>query len=234
MLRISHPLACATAALIAVADLTGAQSLRPLNRHKFGIDGTLMMPTGEFDRFVGIGGGLGTSLVAGIDNEGILGIRIDGSMLWYGHESWDIWLGPRMPNSYLDASTANMIFSLGVGPQITLGTGRVRPYGYGTAGLSYFVTISSVTGADGYEYDSHTDFDDWSFALAAGGGLLTQISNGPKPVFLDLGVRWTHNGTTDYLRKGSIVSEPNGAVVLHPIRSEANHWSFQLGVTRVF
>jgi len=230
MLRITRSLACAAAALAAVADITEAQSLRPITRHKLGVEATLMVPTGQFGQFVDVGGGLGMSFVAGIDAEGILGIRIEGSGLWYGHESWDVWLGPRLPYSYVHASTDNMIFSAGVGPQVTLGTGRLRLYGFGTAGFSYFVTTSSVSGVDGYDYDSHTNFDDWSAAFATGGGLLTQLSGGGHPVFLDLGARWTYTGTTDYLREGGIVSTPDGGVIFYPIRSEASRWNFSLGV----
>jgi len=234
MLRRSRYLICAAAALAAITDLAAAQSLVPITRNQFGINGTLMRPTGQFQQFVDWGGGLGMYFVGGIDTHGILGIRVDGSALWYGHESWDIWLGPRLPYSYLRASTDNMIFSLGVGPQITFGTGRVRPYGFGTAGVSYFVTTSSVTGVDGYDYESNTNFDDMSFALTAGGGLLTQIAGRHKPVFLDVAAHWTHNGTTDYLREGGIIDGPDGSMILLPIRSEANHWSFRLGVTFAF
>jgi len=234
MFRVVRHLACGAAALAAATNVAAAQSLVPVTRNQFGISATLIRPTGEFQRFVDWGGGLGMYFVAGMDTHGILGIRVDGSALWYGHESWDIWLGPRLPYSYLRASTDNMIFSLGVGPQVTFGTGRVRPYGFGTAGLSYFVTWSSVSGVDGYDYESNTNFDDMSFALSAGGGLLTQIAGRNKPVFLDIAAHWTHNGTTDYLREGSIIDAPDGSMIMLPIRSEANHWSFRLGVTFAF
>jgi hypothetical protein len=234
MFRVCRHLIRGAAVLAAVTNLAAAQSLVPLTRNQFGISGTLIRPTGQFQQFVDWGGGLGTYFVAGMDAHGILGIRVDGSALWYGHESWDIWLGPRLPYSYLRASTDNMIFSLGVGPQVTFGTGRVRPYGFGTAGFSYFVTWSSVSGVDGYDYESNTNFDDMSFALSAGGGLLTQIAGRHKPVFLDMAAHWTHNGTTDYLREGSIVDSPDGSMIMLPIRSEANHWSFRLGVTFAF
>lgn len=235
MFRVVRRLMCGVAALATLTSLAAAQAPVPVARHQAGFSGTLIRPTGEFERFVDWGGGLGVFFVAGMDTHGMLGIRVDGSALWYGHEGWDVWLGPRMPYSYVHASTDNMIFSLGVGPQVTLGTGRVRPYGFGTAGFSYFVTWSSVSGDDGYAYDSNTNFDDMSVALSAGGGLLTQIAGKGKPVFLDLSAQWTHNGTTDYLREGSIVTDPStGALIVLPIRSEANLWSFRLGVTWAF
>jgi hypothetical protein len=47
---------------------------------------------------------------------------------------------------------------------------------------------------------------------------------------LDVGALWTHNGRTTYLREGSIIEYPDGSVTIVPIRSEANHWTFRLGV----
>ena len=40
-----------------------------------------------------------------------------------------------------------------------------------------------------------------------------------------------HNGVTTYLREGDIVDRPDGSIVIFPRRSEANLWSFRLGVS---
>jgi hypothetical protein len=219
----------------AVAGLTilpaaiGAQTLVPVHRHKLGISGTMLNPTGEFRRFVQWGGGLGMYFVPGLDMHGMLGLRVEGSAQWYGHESYDVWLGPRIPQGYVRVTTNNMIFTAGAGPQITLGTGPVRPYGFGTAGFSYFATITS-TGDSEYDYVSNTNFDDLRFALSAGGGLLVQLNRGHKPIWFDIGGQWTHNGRTQYLRTGSIRETADGGLVLFPIYSNADFWTFRLGV----
>jgi hypothetical protein len=68
------------------------------------------------------------------------------------------------------------------------------------------------------------------FALSAGGGLLVQVARQGHPVFLDVGAAWIHNGQTTYLREGSLIEQPDGSMIIVPIRSEANHWTFRFGV----
>jgi len=228
MLVFTRGLVCAALALTTVSAAGSAQRLVPVTKHKVGVYGALLLPSGQFQRFVDWGGGLGLYFVPGLTWGGTLGLRIDGSALWYGHESFDVWLGPRMPYDYARVSTDNLIAAFGIGPQFTIGSGPVRPYGFGTIGGSYFATVSH-SGTSEYAASS-TNFDDWSLALAAGGGLLVEISRRHNPVWLDLSAQWTHNGVTDYLREGSIVETADGGLRVYPIRSEANHWSFRLGV----
>jgi hypothetical protein len=47
---------------------------------------------------------------------------------------------------------------------------------------------------------------------------------------LDFGADYHHNGVTTYLREGDIVDRPDGSIVIFR-RSEANLWSFRLGVS---
>jgi hypothetical protein len=211
-----------------------AQNLAPVRRNVAGINGAFMQPTGEFEQFVPSGGGFGVNFVSALDPYGILGIRLDGGVLWYGHEHYDVWLGPRLPYDYLTMNTDNFIVNLGVGPQITLGHGVMRPYGFGLAGISYFATATTLDDDWGETYESDTNFEDTQFALSAGGGLLIEIGGRRSPLLLDLGAVWTHNGETTYLREGSIVTDPYGYTVIRPIRSEADHWVFRLGVAFEF
>ncbi|MDH4351851.1 MAG: hypothetical protein OEW56_11955, partial [Gemmatimonadota bacterium] len=60
--------------------------------------------------------------------------------------------------------------------------------------------------------------------------LLVQLGGRSHPLYLDLGAQWTYNGRTTYLREGSMIEYPDGSMVILPIRSEANHWVFRLGV----
>lgn len=218
-------------AVVATAsDVTGQSNLVPVRRNVLGVSAAFMQPTGEFEQFVSWGGGVDLSFVAGLQRQGPLGLRVQGSVLWYGHEHYDVWVGPRLPNSYFRVNTNNFIANLGVGPQLTLGDGAVRPYGFGLAGVSYFATTSSVEDDWGDTWDSETNFDDARFALGAGGGLLVQLGGRSRPVFLDVGAHWTYNGRTTYLREGSIIEYPDGSMLIVPIRSDANHWTFRLGV----
>ena len=153
------------------------------------------------------------------------------SSLIYGHESLKRPLSSTIQRVTVDVDTDNLIASLGVGPQLTLGHGALRPYLYGTVGFSYFATVSSASGtADAGSFASSTNFDDVTAALTAGGGLLLRISRGMHPVSLDLSAQKTYHGETTYLRKGSLLESPDGSISFIPIRSEANLVTFRIGV----
>lgn len=221
-------------ALAAVPAAVWSQGLIPAHQNLVGVSGAFMLPTGDFHNFVSSGGGGNLTFVAGIGGQGTLGVRFDAGVLWYGHEHYDVWLGPRVPYAYTRVSTDNFIGTFGLGPQITLGRGPVRPYGFGLAGLSYFVTTSSVEDGWADYYDSETNFDDLRFALGAGGGFLVQLGSGRSPVMLDVGAQYTWNGETAYLREGSMIELPGGGLLINPVVSEANHWTFRAGVVWAF
>ncbi len=220
------------AGLAGLPGTTAAQQLRVLPpRHMLGINGTLVRPVGEFQQFVDWGGGLGMYGVINLAPNGLLGLRFDGSFVIYGHERYSTPLSPWVPRVWVDVSTDNMIFSLGLGPQLTLGNGPLRPYLFGTAGLAYFTTVSSVKGADDWDaFAQSTNFDDVTVALTGGGGMLLRLTRGRHPVSLDLSLQSTYHGETEYLRRGGIVENPDGSLTLFPIRSQTNVVSFRAGV----
>ncbi len=196
-----------------------------------GINGMLARPVGEFQQFVKWGGGLGLYGVVHFDRDRHFGLRLDGSYVLYGHESFSAPLSTTIPRVGVDVTTSNWFTSFGIGPQFNLAGGPLRPYVYGTIGFSYFATTSSVRGdADLFEFASSTNFDDFTGSLTAGGGLLIRLSSGRRPVSLDLAVQTTHNGEADYLKEGGIIDQPDGSLVLLPIRSETNVMLFRLGV----
>lgn len=198
-------------------------------RHLFGISGTLARPVGEFRNFVSWGGGGSLYGVFNFKN-GPLGIRFDGSFLTYGHEKSRVPLSLTIQRIWVDVSTDNFILAGGVGPQLTLGAGPVRPYVYGTVGFSYFATVSSVEGAsDDAAFASTTNYDDVTAGLSAGGGLLIQMSRGKHPVSLDLSVQSFYNGRMSYLRSGSLLEAADGSISFIPIRSDANLVTFRVG-----
>ena len=114
-----------------------------------------------------------------------------------------------------------------------LPSGAVRPYLNGTVGLSYFFTRSSVEGsADLEPFASSTNFDDATFAWAAGGGLYIPLRRGRKnPLSLDIGAQYHANGEARYLREGSIQEDGTGEIFFDPIRSQTNLITYRLGIT---
>ena len=218
-------------ALVGLASPAFAQGLveaSPTSR--FGIAGVLLAPVGEFDQFVDLGGGVNVYGVVGLDRKGVAGLRFDGSFMGYGHERVTVPLSRTVQRVFVDVTTTNLLASFGMGPQITIGNGPLRPYVYGTVGFSYFATVSSVGGTRDFgDFGSSTNFDDLTFATAVGGGLLISLSEGRRPVALDLSVRSLFNGRTEYLRSGSIIDRPDGSIAFTPIVSDANLLEFRAG-----
>jgi opacity protein-like surface antigen len=190
-------------------------------------------PQGEFRDFVNSGWGGGVHYLLRADRDGWLGLRVDASLLNYGHERervpFSSTVGGRIA---LDQTTDNNIAFVGAGPQIGLPTGTLRPYVNGFAGVSYIFTESSVSGSSsGESFASTTNYDDASFAYGGGAGLYIPVSRRRNPVSIDAGVQYRHNGQADYLREGGITDNPDGSITLHPIRSQTNLFTFHVGVS---
>jgi hypothetical protein len=193
-----------------------------------GIAGLLAQPTGQFSNFVDFGGGLAGHVLWEPVPGGLFGLRTDGSYLIYGRETRRYGLLPLID---VDVTTSNQIAGLQLGPQVSLGQGPVRIYGFGQVGFSYFATTSSVEGsADIGDFASTTNFDDFTLATSVGGGLRFQLSSGRTPVALDLGARYLYNGRVRYLTEASIeVTDTD--VIISPIESQANLVLYHIGVT---
>lgn len=188
-------------------------------------------PQGEFSNYVDRAWGIGANLTW--TPTPILGLRVDGGFMNYGHETYRVPLSNTIGGRVLvDLTTDNNIAWIGVGPQISVPSGAIRPYANATAGIAYFATTSSVRGDDSNEsFASDTNYDDTVFQWGAGGGLLIPVSHGNTPVALDLGVRYHGNGNVSYVTEGGIEDHEDGSITIHAIESEAPVLSFHVGVT---
>jgi hypothetical protein len=178
---------------------------------------------------VDIAGGLDVFGAFNLGGSEALALRVDGSYLIYGAENRFV------PQGYFPVSinTTYSIATFGLGPQVTLGQGPLRLYGFGTFGASYLWVRSSY-GVDGCGCDafaSGTDFDDWTAALQGGGGVLLDLHTRHVPVAIDLGARYLSNGNAWYVSPGDVVPQPNGDVLIYPVRSRANLVMFHAGVS---
>jgi opacity protein-like surface antigen len=156
-------------------------------------------PQGEFGYFVDDGFGLSAHGVFSVGRQRVLGVRLEGSFILYGHERYSVPLSRTIPRVWVDVSTDNIIASGFIGPQITVGLGPLRPYLHGGVGLSYFSTYSSVHGDPCCIYHpvvSSTNFDDWVPALTGGGGLYLALS---RSVMIDITGQYVHNGRVEYM-----------------------------------
>ena len=193
--------------------------------------GTLARPVGEFQDFVSWGGGLSAYWTMAFDRDRHYALRVDATGLLYGHERFYIPLSPSVGRVRLSVSTDNFIVGAGAGPEFATQMGPFRPYLFGTAGFSYFATVSSVSDdPGGPTLGNTTNFDDWRLALTAGTGVQVLVSHGRKPIALDFGAVLTRNGETDYLTRGGVIDNGDGTVTVLPIRSNADLVTMRVGV----
>jgi hypothetical protein len=206
----------------------------------FGGSFTIAQPQGEFHDYVDSGLGANLNYIHKLDRDGWLALRVDGGFAIYGYERQRVPLSPSLGGRIMvDLTTSNDIAWIGVGPQIGVPDGTLKPYVNGYVGYSYLATTSSVESSryyDDEDYFSTTNFDDWSFSYGGGAGLYIPVRGGPQPVSIDLGVRYHNNGRAEYLREGDIQDNPDGSITLFPVRSDTDlltfHIGFSVGIAR--
>jgi len=188
----------------------------------FGINLAVGAPQGDFARNVDVAGGLDAFGTVNLGAGNPLGLRFEGAYLVYGSDH------------QFDLNTTYAIATLGVGPQITVGQGPMRLYGFGTVGFSYISAYSSFPDGCGcYSYGSQTDFSDWTSSLQAGGGMLLTLGR-RTPVSLDIGARYLSSGFANYVAPGDVQPQPNGDVVVYTSRARPNltivHFGVSIGI----
>ncbi|MDH3205637.1 MAG: hypothetical protein OEO79_03455 [Gemmatimonadota bacterium] len=188
-------------------------------------------PVGDLGTFFdqGFGAQLGGSWAMTEDRR--LRLRADLGGVVYGHERIAMCF-PTTCRIGVDLTTTNNIFFAGVGPEYAFTSGAFEPYVFGTIGMSYFATISSLSGAnDGADYFDTTNYSDVVMAWKVGGGARVRVRRGRRPISLDFGIERHENGIANFLTEGDILDNPDGSVSLFPNRSEANLMTFRFGVS---
>jgi len=221
------PAVLLAAAVPAAAQRYGLREVRDIGTG--GINLVVAVPVGEFRRTVDVAGGVDVFGTLNLGRGSPVALRLDGSYLLYGHDSRIV----TQPYAPLAINTTYSIATFGVGPQLTIGTGPVKLYGFGTFGASYISARSSyrVDGCGCETFGSATDFDDWTAALQTGGGLLVVVNSRHAPVALDLGARYLYNGDAWYVSPGDVVPQPNGDVFVYPAHSRADLVMLHVGVS---
>ena len=234
----SFIIAPAVALLVVNAGTTQAQSFDdgsgPATRpFSVSVGGLAALPQQEFDRYVNNGYGLGASLRYAPAGFGPLSLRADAGFVAYGNQRTRGCVGGTAGcRVRLDVSTSNTIFMAGVGPQLTMSRGPVRPYANGSVGLAYFLTQSSLDGSAGLSpFARASHFDDVTFAATGGAGVYVPISTRDRLVAIDLGASYHWNGRASYLREGSVRNGSDGSLTINPVRSKANLLAVHLGVS---
>ena len=185
---------------------------------------------GDLGFLVDQGFGLEVAAGAPMTEDGHLRVRGDVGVIVYGYERLSYCGITCRAGS--DLTTTNSILFGGIGPEVVFATGKVEPYVHASAGLSYFVTMSSVDDNDGYgSYNETTNLSDLVFGVKYGGGVRFQVGGHHRPIYLDFGIDRHDNGIANFLTRGDIEDHPDGSVTIFPNRSEANLVTFRFGVS---
>jgi opacity protein-like surface antigen len=226
LLRVLFLLAAAGIAAKTVA----AQPASPKPSEWLGGGGLLIgIPLGEFADATDEGFGV-VGHVVFTPGGGPFGLRLQAGGLVYGSRK----IATPVPGTggliTESLSTDNWLLNAGIGPQLTVRSGPVRPYVYALAGIGYFATETSFGDSYGYYGDhSTTNYDDTTFAWSAGAGLLIPVS---RSLAIDVGVQYVGNGTVRYLAEGDLLPSPGAdPPVIRPRQTEANLLTITVGVS---
>jgi hypothetical protein len=185
-----------------------------------GLTLVVAQPLGEFRRNGDVAAGLTGFAVAGLGGGG-LGLRIDGAYLVYdaAYRGYGV-------------STTSAIGTLAVGPQLTVGQGPVRLYGFATLGGSLFWSSVSYAGGCGC-YDSEDFMLDGHFTTTTqlGTGMLIAVSRRHTPVAIDLGVREVRHARVGYVPAGGIQDNGDGTFTVRRVETPVELRIFQVGVS---
>jgi hypothetical protein len=205
---------------------------RIAQRFNGGLTFSVAQPVGEFRRFARAGFGISAAGVAGVDQAGVLGLRVEGGAQNYGRFSAPFQTQSAILGAPGRQVTSNDVYWGAVGPQLTVPLGPVRPYGFATAGIANFATTSRLLGAgitgQGQEFVSSTDLSNWATTQALGGGLRVRLvrQNG-TPVHLDLGAQRHYVRSARYLTPGAVPGQT--AVSLLSSAGRADFLTYHVG-----
>lgn len=190
------------------------------------------VPQGAFERNVDTGYGFGGHLLLPISRGGWLRARLEVGNVIYGRETLEVPLSRTVGRVRVDVTTTNNVAMLGVGPELIVPAGRVRPYLNGLVGGSLLFTESSVEGDRNVTaFARDTNFSDLTWAVAPGGGVAILLGGGPGSLRLDLGAQYRFQGTARYLQEGGTEDRPDGTVELNPVESDTDLLLVRAGLT---
>ena len=199
-------------------------------RFSFGADFLTAHPRGELKQNAGTGFGFGGHVLAGADEWGIAGIRLDLGMVRYGMERNRYRCGNFC---YYEATTSNDIINLQVGGQLVMPRNMVLPYVGASYGVLWFTSNSNVETEDGnpspfrHDVESGDATDSFMFA----GGFYFPIGGAFKGLTANLGMRLFTGGYARYLTPKSLeYDETTSQYTVTPYSSKTEFLVVHLGV----
>jgi len=203
--------------IVSTAPLVGQRSaLREVrDRGSLGLNFVVAQPLGQFRRNGDVAAGIS---VSGVTSGGALALRIDGGWMVYDAQ----YLG-------YGVSTLSQIGTLAAGPQLTLGQGPLRAYGFATIGGSLFWSTASYggCGCSGLDFlDGHL-----TTTRSAGGGVLIGLSRGRTPIAIDMGLRAVRHDRVTYVPAGGLTQNADGSFTATRVETPVDMRVYQIGVS---
>jgi hypothetical protein len=185
-------------------------------RGQFGASFVAAEPLGEFRRNNDFAAGLS---VFGVTSGGALALRVEAGWMTYD---------ARYQN--YGVSTLSQIGTLSAGPQLTLGSGSFRVYGFATIGGSAFWSTASYQGCGCYGKDwylnGHT-----TMTTSAGAGVQLALSTGRTPIMLDVAARGQRHDRVEYVPANGLTQNPDGSFTERQVKGPVDMRVYQVGVS---
>jgi len=219
--------------LVALALVLTPIAAHAQARYTAGVAGVYGQPLGQFGENVRRGFGGDAFGTLGIDSRGIFSLRGEIGYIRYNRKS------EPLAAYYVDleSETTSGVLTMGVGPQLMLPEGPIRPYIGGTVGFARFATNTSIsvpsnqTGTGQKEtLDEQNVSSDFILSLAAIGGIAFQLNFLGRGVLGDLGVRWHRNGDAEYVCSDCVVYDGAGSPSITVTRSQADFLVYRVGI----
>ena len=229
----------ALAAILALPATVAAQQNDDVTRGsrnpaqgEFFLYGQAAVSVGGPHRYEGLGGGLAAGGTLFLNRARTAALRVEGNLNAFDGEFDHPPHSATMPGDML-VRTDNTIFSAGIGPQIYLRGGAVRPYVFGTLGVAYLAGDMGVSGQLGQEpFDVTADLSDFGVSLGAGGGFSVQVRGGDYPVAVDVSGSYQHYGVSGHMEQEETVEGTGHEAAAHRAAGgRDNHVTFPHGLS---
>jgi len=181
----------------------------------FGAAFVVAEPLGEFSRNGDVAAGLS---IFGVTSGSALALRLEGA-----------WMAYDVSYQGYGVSTTSQIGTLGAGPQLTLGTGALRFYGFAMMGGSLFWSNASYNscGCSASDWlDGHT-----TWMRSAGGGVLLGLRAGHTPIAIDIGARGVRHDRVTYVPAGGLTQNSDGTFTARQVTTPVDMRVYQIGVS---
>jgi opacity protein-like surface antigen len=187
-------------------------------------------PVGDLRRHVADGWGVAGHVAYGLDRAGVLSMRADAGRLAYGRTRSRVAVASDAgARATIELETSNDVWWFGVGPQLAVPAGPLRPYAGAQVGAVLFRTTATRRAEDDRTVLARgVAQDDAALAWAAGGGVLVPLG---RRAALDVGARYRRAGQVAYVPDDGVRTGDGGEHALELVRGPAALWAYRAGLT---